>query len=79
MKIRRIRLLSAPSDSPQKDFLKRKLGALETLMSFYGWTDNPTQPDWELYAHSTDEHKKRDDFGYDGSSSDPQILSGMRD
>lgn len=73
------RLLSAPSDSPQKDFLKRKLGALETLMSFYGWTDNPTQPDWELYAHSTDEHKKRDDFGYDGSSSDPQILSGMRD
>jgi hypothetical protein len=71
------RILSAIST--QQAFLRRKLGALETLMSYYGWTENPKLPDWEQHALSSDNHAKRDDFGYDGSESDPKVLQGMRE
>jgi len=72
------RIPHAPKDSPQAAFLARKIGALETLMSYHGWIDSPKLPDWEQHAVSTDEHIRRDDFGYDGSKSEPHVLEGMR-
>lgn len=69
-----------PSIPPPEAFLRRKLGALRTLFSFYGWSTEGLErlPPAHERVEETVLDISRDDFGYNEREDDQETMAEIR-
>ena len=58
-------------------FLERKLGALDSILAFHGWTDREASGDWAT-SFPTDFDEDMDDFGFSVTTADEATFTAIR-
>jgi len=68
--------LTDEGNENETPFLRRKQGALQTILSYHGWMDS--NEDTSKSKSNDDKEIVADDFGYHGDPSQPDILKAIR-